>query len=249
MNYEDGTVIGAQTHVAGSLRGDEDLKVLGRVDGNIHSGRGLTVEASGVVVAETVEVGSAIVHGTVVGNISASELVHICEGGRVVGDLQAPRVILAEGALFRGMIDMGPVDEGLAELLGEAAATRTVAQPGRPRPAAMRTPEPELEDFEEPATKQLRPAPRPARPPRRVEKAPAPQARKPAARGNALEKAASAAAQAARAVKQEAPPAPKRARGKKAPTKKPATTKKPAKAGKAPKPPTTAGRKTRAKRK
>lgn len=233
MNYENGTVIGAQTHVAGSLRGDEDLTVLGRVDGNIQSGRGLTVEASGVIVAETVEVGSAIIHGTVVGNISASELVHICEGGRVVGDLQAPRVILAEGALFRGMIDMGPVDEGLTELLGEATAP---APRSRPEPA---------ESFEEPQTKPLRPAPRPARPPRRVEKAPEPQARKPAARADALEKAASAAAQAvARKVKQDPPPA-ERTRSKGATSKKPPVKK----SGKAPKPPTTAGRKTRAKRK
>ncbi|PID38791.1 MAG: hypothetical protein CSB49_03710 [Proteobacteria bacterium] len=246
MNDENGTVIGAQTRVAGHLRGDEDLTVHGRVDGNIHSGRGLTVEASGVVVAETVEVGSAIVHGTVVGSITASELVHICEGGRVVGDLQAPRVILAEGALFRGMIDMGPVEEGLEELLG--ATTMPAPTPAQRPTRPARPQRAGAEKLDEPPTKPLRPAPRKAaRPPRRIEKAPTPQARRPAARSNALEKAASAAAQAvARAVKQD-PPQAKRARDKGASTK--ATPKKKSTKQSAPKPPTTAGRKTRAKRK
>ncbi len=244
MNHENGTVIGATTQVAGSLRGDEDITILGRVDGNISSGQGLVVEASGVVVAETIEVASAIIHGTVVGNITATDLVHINEGGRVVGDLVAPRIVLAEGALFRGNIDMGPVDEGLEELLGKQTMTST--QPARRHGRAKAN---DATDTQERSEKKApskparpaRPAPRPARPPRRIEKAPAPTAHKratPTQSKTSLESRANAAAQAvARAVKKD-PPKKAAKRAKSAKT-----------SSKVPKPPTTAGRKTRVKRK
>ncbi|MCK5798382.1 MAG: polymer-forming cytoskeletal protein [Deltaproteobacteria bacterium] len=248
MNHENGTVIGATTQVAGSLRGDEDITILGRVDGNISSGQGLVVEASGVVVAETIEVASAIIHGTVVGNITATDLVHINEGGRVVGDLVAPRIVLAEGALFRGNIDMGPVDEGLEDLLGKQTTTST--RPALSHGRAKTNDATDVQGSSEkqapskparPAPRPARPAPRPARPPRRVEKAPAPTAHKratPTQSKTSLESRANAAAQAvARAVKKDPPKkAAKRTKSVKT-------------SSKVPKPPTTAGRKTRVKRK
>lgn len=238
MNSDHGTVIGPRTRISGHLQGDEDLTVLGRVDGNISGDHTLVVEATGVVVAETIAVGRALISGTVVGNISATELVHIAEGGRVVGDLHAPRIILAEGALFRGNVDMGPADDAI---VAKPRATRRVEEPAVVEEKVSEAPP--------------RPAPRPARPPRKIERAPAPAAtvRKvpapapvtpravvpsPAPRAAAsLESKANAAAQAvARAVKKDSARvvAPKAS---------------PARKKGAPKPPTTAGRKTRAKRK
>lgn len=100
------TVIGDSVRVQGTLSGDEDLHVLGRVDGRIELNRTLVVAPTGIVKAE-VMVKNAVVSGVVVGNIHASESVEITREGRMVGDVYSPRVIIVDGACFRGSIDMG----------------------------------------------------------------------------------------------------------------------------------------------
>ncbi len=102
------TIIGKSVQVRGNLSGDEDLHVLGRVEGSLELDRTLVVAESGVVKAE-VSVRNAVVSGVVVGNIQASESVEITREGRMVGDIAAPRVIIVDGASFRGNVDMGDV--------------------------------------------------------------------------------------------------------------------------------------------
>ena len=107
-NY-DGTVIGESIVVSGSLSGDEDLTVIGRVEGGVELTRTLIVETSGIVKAD-VTVRNAVISGILVGNVEASDSVEITESGRVVGDIKAPRVIIVEGARFRGSVDMGDLE-------------------------------------------------------------------------------------------------------------------------------------------
>jgi cytoskeletal protein CcmA (bactofilin family) len=104
------TVVGESILISGKLEGDEDLTVRGRVQGSITLTRTLIVEPSGAVKADAT-VRNAVVSGVVVGNITASESVHLTREGRMVGDINAPRVIIVEGAAFRGRIDMGQVAE------------------------------------------------------------------------------------------------------------------------------------------
>jgi cytoskeletal protein CcmA (bactofilin family) len=95
--------------VSGNVEGDEDLVVEGRVEGSISISRLLIVESTGFVQAE-VNVHSVAISGVVVGNITAEASVQINEEGRVMGDIRAPRVALADGASFSGNIDMGEFD-------------------------------------------------------------------------------------------------------------------------------------------
>jgi cytoskeletal protein CcmA (bactofilin family) len=128
------TVIGESILISGSLNGDEDLTVRGRVEGTLTLTKTLAVEPTGIVKAE-VQVKNCVIAGVVVGNVTATESVEITKEGRMVGDIAAPRVIIVDGASFRGRIDMGEVDiEG--ERLPRAA--RAVAAPSRPalRPVA-----------------------------------------------------------------------------------------------------------------
>jgi cytoskeletal protein CcmA (bactofilin family) len=128
------TVIGESILISGSLNGDEDLTVRGRVEGTLTLTKTLVVEPTGIVKAE-VQVRNCVIAGAVVGNVTATESVEITKEGRMVGDIAAPRVIIVDGASFRGRIDMGEVDvEG--ERLPRAA--RAVAAPSRPalRPVA-----------------------------------------------------------------------------------------------------------------
>jgi cytoskeletal protein CcmA (bactofilin family) len=103
------TVVGPSILINGNLQGDEDLTVLGRVEGNISLTRTLHVEESGIVKAD-ISVRNAVVSGVVVGNITASDSVEITDAGRMVGDIRAPRVIIVDGARFRGAVDMGDLD-------------------------------------------------------------------------------------------------------------------------------------------
>jgi cytoskeletal protein CcmA (bactofilin family) len=127
-NPTGSTVIGESILINGSLNGDEDLTVRGRVEGTLTLTKTLVVEPTGIVKAE-VQVKNCIIAGVVVGNLTASESVEITKEGRMVGDINAPRVIIVDGASFRGRVDMGEVD-----LAGE-----------RPRPSVSRpAPRPSL---------------------------------------------------------------------------------------------------------
>jgi cytoskeletal protein CcmA (bactofilin family) len=116
------TVVGPSILISGKLTGDEDLTVRGRVEGELTLSKTLIVETTGVVKAN-VAVRNAIVSGVVVGNINATESVELTREGRMVGDIRAPRVIIVDGASFRGRVDMGEVEPG------RVPASRPVARP------------------------------------------------------------------------------------------------------------------------
>jgi cytoskeletal protein CcmA (bactofilin family) len=136
------TIIGESIVINGNLNGDEDLTVRGRVEGTITLTRHLLVEASGVVKAE-VQVKSCVISGALVGNVTASESIEITKEGRMVGDIAAPRVVIHDGAGFRGRIDTGEVDieEGAERPALARASSRPALRPPPPRHAI--TPRPE----------------------------------------------------------------------------------------------------------
>jgi cytoskeletal protein CcmA (bactofilin family) len=99
------TIIGSSIVIDGEISGDEDLVVQGTVKGRIAVSDGVVVEGSGVVEAD-IETASVEVAGKVTGNIVASGRVELRPDCRVIGDIRAPRVLIAEGAVFKGSIDM-----------------------------------------------------------------------------------------------------------------------------------------------
>jgi cytoskeletal protein CcmA (bactofilin family) len=132
------TVVGPSILISGKLTGDEDLTVRGRVEGELTLSRTLIVETTGVVKAN-VAVKNAIVSGVVVGNINATESVELTREGRMVGDIRAPRVIIVDGASFRGRVDMGEVEPGRVPVSRPTVARPTV-RPGTTTPARPTTP-------------------------------------------------------------------------------------------------------------
>ncbi len=100
-------VIGAKTTVKGEITGDEDVLVEGTVEGQVRISRDLRVAASGSVRAN-VEANSVVVSGEVVGDCTAAVRVDIQATGRLTGNIRAPKIVIAEGAVFRGNSDMSP---------------------------------------------------------------------------------------------------------------------------------------------
>ncbi len=98
-------VIGPKAHVKGEVAGDEDVVVEGIVEGQVRISRDLRVSTGGIVRA-TIEAQAVIVSGEVVGDCTASQRVEIQASGRLTGNIRAPRIVIAEGALFKGTSDM-----------------------------------------------------------------------------------------------------------------------------------------------
>ena len=96
------------TEIKGEIRFKQILRVDGKVSGKIVSEGELVVGESGELDAE-VQVGTLSVSGRITGSISATEKIEIHPKGRVRGDinLAKPNLVIHEGGLFEGNIDMG----------------------------------------------------------------------------------------------------------------------------------------------
>lgn len=98
--------IGKSVIIKGELSGSEDLTIEGQVEGTIELNENvLTVGPNGKIKAQ-VFAKSVIVLGEENGNVTATEKVDIRDNGSVDGDIISPRVAIAEGAHFRGSVDM-----------------------------------------------------------------------------------------------------------------------------------------------
>jgi cytoskeletal protein CcmA (bactofilin family) len=98
-------VLGAQTTFKGELIAEEDVLVEGTVEGLVKSSRSLRVGATGRVKA-ALHASSIVISGEVTGDCTASERVELQATARLFGNIRAPRIVIAEGALFKGQSDM-----------------------------------------------------------------------------------------------------------------------------------------------
>jgi cytoskeletal protein CcmA (bactofilin family) len=126
--------IGKSVVIKGELSGSEDLTIEGQVEGKIElKDNALTIGPNGRIKA-AVFAKAVIVLGEVHGNIAASEKVDIRDGGSVDGDIVSPKVAIAEGAHFRGSVDMQkkpgqPGQAGQAQPVVKAEPSRSAVAP------------------------------------------------------------------------------------------------------------------------
>lgn len=104
--------LGASLHVKGEITGNEDLQVDCGVEGVIQlEDRKLTVGPSAKLTADIVA-REVVVYGTVKGNVRAKDRIEIKNNGSVVGDLTTARIMIEDGAYFKGSIE---IDKNAAE--------------------------------------------------------------------------------------------------------------------------------------
>ena len=116
------SVIAAGIKVTGEISGTENILVEGRVDGRINlAGNDVTIGRTGQVKAD-VSAKTIRVAGEVRGDLTARERVVISGTGNVHGNVAAPRVVLEDGAIFKGSIDMDPGDAAVKELAASRSA-------------------------------------------------------------------------------------------------------------------------------
>lgn len=103
----------------GNLSGTSDVIVEGRVEGKV-TVEGTVAVAAGGEVHGLVEARVVRVAGKVVGNLVASDLVELAATAVLEGDIQATRVVIAEGAFFTGKVAMA------------SPAAKSAPKPGKP---------------------------------------------------------------------------------------------------------------------
>lgn len=104
------SVIGPGLRFEGTVTGSENLIVEGEVRGGIDLGAEVRIARSGRVEA-TVHARNVAVEGTVIGDLSADNRVELAAGSNVDGNIRAPKIVVAEGARFRGAVDMGVAED------------------------------------------------------------------------------------------------------------------------------------------
>ena len=98
--------LGASLHVKGEISGNEDLLIDGSVEGLITlDERKLTVGPSAKVTADIIA-REVVVYGTVKGNLRAKDRIEIKKDGSVNGDLTTSRIMIEDGAYFKGSIEI-----------------------------------------------------------------------------------------------------------------------------------------------
>ena len=99
------TYVSAGVKIKGQISGRTEIVIDGEVEGRIEVEAPVVVSANGTINGDIVAK-SVTVAGKVLGNAKASESFELQESGRIEGDVKAPRVTIAEGAFFKGNVEM-----------------------------------------------------------------------------------------------------------------------------------------------
>jgi cytoskeletal protein CcmA (bactofilin family) len=122
--------LGPSLHVKGEISGNEDLVIDGSVEGLLQlDERKLTVGATAKVTADIIA-REVVVYGNVKGNLRAKDRIEIKKDGSVNGDLTTARIMIEDGAYFKGSIEIdktGEKESGAASFARTASASTTAA--------------------------------------------------------------------------------------------------------------------------
>jgi cytoskeletal protein CcmA (bactofilin family) len=139
LERESKTVnIGKSVVIKGELSGSEDLTIEGQVEGKIELRQNVLTIGPNARIKAQVFAKSVVILGEVTGNVTASDKVDIRDNGSVDGDIASPRVAIAEGAHFRGSIDMQRTGAKGGEVKAESKPAASPAQ--TPTPAGAGAP-------------------------------------------------------------------------------------------------------------
>ena len=131
-------MIGPNITIKGTVTGEEDLLIQGKVEGTIALGQYEVSIGQSAEVTANIQAKAVKIDGEVAGDITGIEKVIISKSGNVRGNIVAPRVTLEDGAIFKGSIDMDPgvtsantvslASEKAAEKPTDTAATKMAPQ-------------------------------------------------------------------------------------------------------------------------
>ena len=101
------TILGPDANFKGELSFDKGMRLMGRFEGKVNTPGRLHVAKEAKMSAD-VEAGAIVVEGEVQGNLSASDRIELKQSARYEGDLRAAKLVVDEGAVFSGHVNVGP---------------------------------------------------------------------------------------------------------------------------------------------
>lgn len=124
--------IGESIRFEGTLSGLEDVVVDGEVKGTIRLPEcSLTIGPTGRIDAD-IEARNLTILGRVTGNIVCLELMRLCNTGSIDGDVRAPRILIEDGAVVRGRMEVAktpPASEAVSRAKSAILSTQAVHSP------------------------------------------------------------------------------------------------------------------------
>lgn len=127
-NRGGAATIGKAVKISGNIYSREDLYVDGELEGTVEAmEHKLTIGPNGTVKA-TIKAREVVALGSITGNVEATEKIEIRKDARLTGDIRTARIIIEDGAYFKGSIDIVKPEP--------KAAPKQTAQPASAAPAA-----------------------------------------------------------------------------------------------------------------
>jgi cytoskeletal protein CcmA (bactofilin family) len=106
-NTEFSTVIGPDASFKGDLTFEKGMRLHGKLSGTVTTAGRLHVAKEATCEAE-VQAGSIIIEGEVRGNLTANDRIEMKPSTRYEGDLTTAKLVVEEGAQFKGHVTVGP---------------------------------------------------------------------------------------------------------------------------------------------
>ena len=125
------STIGESIIVKGDVSGSEDISVSGTVEGSISLPSNHVIVNSSGRVAANIKAKTIEVSGIVEGDLAGGDVVKINASGKMKGNIIAPRIVLQDGAKFKGMIDM-EVSGGQGQQQKTPAVSKPAQKPAIP---------------------------------------------------------------------------------------------------------------------
>ena len=140
-----GSTLGERVHVNGTITCEEDLTILGKVEGQIHVREKLLIAKQAEVQA-LIKGTKVMVEGTVKGDIHAAGTLVLGATASLTGNIKTPSLQVRDGAYFKGSVEMEPA----------VAAKPVTPVAEKRRPAASAVPSAEVSS--RPTTPTAKPA-------------------------------------------------------------------------------------------
>lgn len=127
------TLVAKGSKITGQITGDAPVHVSGALEGSIRVDQTVLISTEGRVEGD-IQARTARIGGKVTGDVQATEKVEVTPSGCLEGNIRAPRVILEEGAFFKGQVEMAGETKRDASRIKSAAAAPGSKTPSEPRP-------------------------------------------------------------------------------------------------------------------
>ena len=143
-NRMSAATIGKAVKIVGQIYSKEDLYVDGEIEGTVEAlEHKLTIGPHGAVRAG-IKAREVVALGSITGNVEASDKIEIHKEAKLVGDIRTSRIIIEDGAYFKGSIDIVKPEPAKPPAKPAAAPAHAPAPAAAPSPAALPFGAPEI---------------------------------------------------------------------------------------------------------